>query len=212
MNTVNISENLQYLMKIHGGLSVSELARQTNIPQPTLHHILSGTTKRPRREALEAIAKFFSLTVTQLLDPSPCVSLIPEALKETLQITTLPVIHWDAILSFTAGERLHAHEKHIIIDKITGKNSFAVIMPDDSKEPLIPAHALLIFDTSAAARDRSFVLVQLHEDNRIVFNRLFMDGNDRFIKQQSPSGETTLIALKRHDNILASLIEVRMQF
>src|SRR3990167_2099088 len=95
MSKQTIGDNLQQLLKLHGDLSLSDLARETKIPQPTLHHIIEGKTKKPRRHALEALANFFSITVPQLTGAIPFSFPIPEAIKQSLKISTIPLIDWN---------------------------------------------------------------------------------------------------------------------
>jgi len=50
MSEQALSNNLKYLIKLHDGISILELAKKTRIPQPTLHHILNAETKKPRKQ------------------------------------------------------------------------------------------------------------------------------------------------------------------
>lgn len=61
-----LSKNLRYLMDIKY-LSEIDLARLAKIPQPTIHHILSGFTKKPRRKTLETIANALSVSINELI-------------------------------------------------------------------------------------------------------------------------------------------------
>src|SRR3990167_10291109 len=94
MSKQAIGDNVQQLLKLHGDLSLSDLARETQIPQPTLHHIIEGKTKKPRRQALEALANFFSISIAQLTGAIPLSPTIPDAIKDTLKISTVPLIDW----------------------------------------------------------------------------------------------------------------------
>ena len=94
---MTLSNNLEKLMQIHGNISVSDLARSTHLPQPTLHHILSGDTKNPRKKALETLAEFFSVSKEQLLGNEPLPHIIPEIIKENLRLRTIPIIQWDML-------------------------------------------------------------------------------------------------------------------
>src|SRR5580700_5344553 len=95
MSEQTISHNLHRLLQLHGDLSLSDLARETHIPQPTLHHILDGKTKKPRRQALEAIANFFSISVAELIGSIPMSLTIPTVIKDKLEISTVPLIDWE---------------------------------------------------------------------------------------------------------------------
>ena len=208
---MTLSNNLEKLMQIHGNISVSELARSTQLPQPTLHHILSGDTKNPRKKALETLAKFFSVSTEQLLGKEPLPHIIPEIMKESLRLRTIPIIQWDMLKKWpkTAAKNL----KEVLLDKEIGTNSFALVIEDSSMEPMFPQDALLIFDAGKPSSDRDFIIAHVARDDKIFFNRLFVDKSEDFIKQELENGDVSLIKLdKKTDRIIGTLIEVRIQY
>ncbi|WP_419421412.1 helix-turn-helix transcriptional regulator (plasmid) [Legionella sp. D16C41] len=62
-----LAKNLEQLLAKHH-IKALNLAKEINIPQPTLHHILSGTTKKPRNEILKKLANFFNISASSLFD------------------------------------------------------------------------------------------------------------------------------------------------
>ena len=144
MTEVTLSSNLQQLMRIYGNMSVSELARLTGIPQPTIHHILTGATKNPRKKALEELSRFFSVTVKQLTGHESLKTTIPEAIKEDLQISAIPIIEWELLKSWPSISAYLTKKQEVLIERKIAKNSFALIMPDVSMEPIFQKNTLLI--------------------------------------------------------------------
>lgn len=208
----DLSRMLQSLLKLHGDLSLSDLARETQIPQPTLHHIIEGKTKKPRRAALEALAQFFSISVPELTGACPSLA-IPDAIKESLKITTIPLIDWGLAKNWDKDQNTISQFKKIILEKKVDKNAFALQLQDTSMEPLFQEHSVLIFDPSKEPRDRDFVLAYLRQTNLLLFNRLFIDGKNKYIKQDKNNGNADLIKLHfPDDKIIATLIEARIQF
>lgn len=208
---MTLSDNLEKLMQIHGNISVSDLARSAQLPQPTLHHILSGDTKNPRKKALETLANFFSVSTEQLLGNEPLPHIIPEIMKENLRLKTVPIIQWDMLKKWpkTATNDL----KEVLLEKETGNSSFALIMEDTSMEPMFPQNALLIFDSGKLSSDRDFVIAHIARSDRIFFNRLFADKDENFIKHELENGDVSLLKLdKKTDRIIGTLIEVRIQY
>ena len=57
----DIKSKLQKLMDENGIASVTELSRQSNVPQPTLHKILKGDTLNPRQSVLDRISSYFQV-------------------------------------------------------------------------------------------------------------------------------------------------------
>ncbi|KTC84962.1 LexA family transcriptional regulator [Legionella brunensis] len=212
MNESILSNNLQQLMRIHGNLSVSELARLINMPQPTIHHILSGSTKNPRKKALEALSEFFSISIEQLLGKDALPHVIPEMIKEDLQLKTIPIIEWDILKHWPPATIKNLRREEVLLDKMVGHNSFALIVQDSSMEPLFPLNTLLIFDSDRNPKDRDFVIIHSKRDDNILFNRLFIDHNDKYLKHNLSDGNVKLIKLDRTDRIIAALTEVRIQY
>lgn len=210
---MTLSNNLQQLMRIHGNISVSELARLTGIPQPTIHHILTGSTKNPRKKALEELSRFFSVTINELIGQEPLPAVIPDTIKENLQISTIPVIEWESLKAWPSEAAAKQDRKEILIDKKIEKNSFALAMPDESMEPFFQKNTLLIFDSGKPPKDRDFVIVYLSKEDAISFNRLFIENNTCYLRQNMEDGSLKLIKIdKPADRILGTLIEARIQY
>jgi transcriptional regulator with XRE-family HTH domain len=64
---MNISAGIQTQMDKMGIKSLTSLARRTGINQPTLHKIMSSGTADPRISTLLALAKFFDVSVEELI-------------------------------------------------------------------------------------------------------------------------------------------------
>lgn len=211
MTEQTLSKSLQQLMQIHGNISISDLARQTGIPQPTLHHMLSGATKNPRKKSLEVLANFFAVSVNQLMGNEPLPNIIPEAIKTNLKITTIPIIKWDLLKEWPSVDTKSFNE--ILLDKEVSENSFALVMPDASMEPMFPKNSLLVFDYGKVSNDRDFVILYINRNDEVFFNRLFTDNDEYFIKQKLQDGNAQLVKFDPAiDRIIGTLIEVRIQY
>ena len=62
--------NIKRLMMAKG-LNEAKLAKRTNIPQPTLHKILSGKTEDPRVSTLKLLAEFFNVSLVAIIYTPP---------------------------------------------------------------------------------------------------------------------------------------------
>ena len=210
---MTLSNNLQQLMRIHGNISVSELARLADIPQPTIHHILTGSTKNPRKTALEKLSHFFSVSITQLMGQEQLPAVIPDAVKEDLQISTIPVIEWELLKDWPSSAINIQHARQILVNKKLARNSFALVMPNTSMEPSFKQNTLLIFDSEKTHKDRDYVIVHFARDNLIVFNRLFTENGIKYLKQDLDDGNFQLTKLdESQERILGTLIESRVEY
>lgn len=209
---MKLSNNLQQLMRIHGNTSVSELARLTGIPQPTIHHILTGSTKNPRKKALEELSRFFSISVEQLTGNEPLPMVIPAGVKKDLQISTVPIVEWDLLKRWPASKADIQENQEILLNKAVAKDSFALMILNDSMLPRFQQNTLLIFDSGKTPKDRDFVIVHLAKGNTIEFNRLFYENNAFYLRHNLGDGNLQLTKLDpSHDRILGILIEERIQ-
>ena len=212
MTTTDLCENLDYLMKIHGHMTVSELSRHTKLPQPTLHHLLSGSTKRPRRQTLQVIANFFAVNVSELLGQAPLPSVLPSAIKDNLNVHPVPILSWEQLAKWPNALSPKQKVKDVLIVRNVGPKAFAVIMPDQSMAPLFPQGTQLIFDPDQTIKDRDCIMVYIGAQAKVFFKRLILDGKKHFLKSESPElVDNALYCLQPdHDKIIARLIECRL--
>lgn len=76
-----LAKNIRDLMARENGLSENQLARNTGVPQPTIHRILSSSVRDPRDSTLRPLAEYFGVTVEQLRTSLPS----PDATVATLR-------------------------------------------------------------------------------------------------------------------------------
>lgn len=63
-------ENINVLMRDKGVANFTELAKNTKIPQPTMHRLVSGDIKDPKYTLLKNIADYFKVSVDELVESS----------------------------------------------------------------------------------------------------------------------------------------------
>ena len=90
---------------------------------------------------------------------------------------------------------------------------YATTLEDSSMEPLFCRGSLLIFDSEKPFKDRSYVLVLLHETNTLVFRQLLIDLDRKYLKPLNPDLNIfKMRAIGEQDKIIATLIEARQLF
>ena len=75
-----LADNLRALMAVES-LSENQLSRNTGVPQPTIHRILSGRVADPRDGTLRPLADYFEVTVDQLRTALPDRTPSPENVR-----------------------------------------------------------------------------------------------------------------------------------
>lgn len=66
----SLSANLKVLMSL-SKINASELARRTGIAQPIIHRLSTGQNTNPKLATIKPIARYFSVTVSQLIGEDP---------------------------------------------------------------------------------------------------------------------------------------------
>ena len=213
MQKQSISEVLKMLLKVNGDLNPTDLAKETGVPQPTIHHILEGKTKKPRQTTLKSLADFFSISISQLTGSIPLSLSAPSYIKDSLKISTVPLITWELAKNWEENKNDLSKFKEIIMEKQLNENAFALQLFNSNMEPLFQEKSILIFDPSKTANERDFVLVYLSKSGSVIFNRLFIDGENYYIKRDKKNGDAELIKLDlQDDKFIATLIESRLLF
>lgn len=190
-----------------------ELARKVNLPPPTIHRLITGKSTRPYKSSLQPIADYFSVNIEQLLGEER----LPDDLNTELEVGKdlssskihyIPLIPWE-LLKTDKADADNEYEKLPFTGKIS-RRGFATIMQDSSMEPLFASGTLLFFEPDKSANDRSYVLVQLYENNFFVFRQLLVDVDQKYLKPLNPDFNAfKMRSLHSKDIIVAVLVEAR---
>jgi SOS-response transcriptional repressor LexA len=195
-------------------MNASELAREVELPTPTVHRLVTGKSTRPYESSLKPIADYFSIDVEQLLGEKP-IPALNEPVEQngkalgTSSIGHIPLIPWEQLQT---GNNEVEHDKIPFVGAI-GIGGFATVMPDTSMEPLIQRGCILIFDPLIVPADRSYVLVKLHETMAFTLRQLLIDADHKYLKPLNPDLSTfRMRLLDNNDSIIACLVETRHNF
>ncbi len=196
------------------GMKPVDLAREINIPPPTIHRLVTGKSTRPYKSSLKPIADYFSITIDELIgdkaftnDVSTKITTVNPSHKV---IHYLPLIFWDNI-------KINMNELNISKDIPFAGNisneAYATILNDSSMEPLFPRGSMLLFDPQKAFKDRSYVLVQINETSAPVFRQLILDLDQKYLKPLNPDlNAFKMRLLSEKDQIIAVLVEARQAY
>jgi transcriptional regulator with XRE-family HTH domain len=195
MVPTNIRYTLATLIK-EQGITEAELSRQTGIPAPTLNRLLAGATPDPRVSTLRPLAKFFNITIDQLLGDLPLTANRLTRPSINRLGARVPLIAWEQVSRWedlTREEVLVSWENWAVTNASTNAHAYAVQIPHRSLEPRFPYKTILIIDPVRAPEDSDYVLVHHIADSSISLKRLLIDGKTWWLKPL-------------HENIQAILI------
>jgi len=197
------------------GINEAELARKTNIPQPTLHRILSGATKSPRGASLAPCANFFSVTINQLMgaDSLPEDRVAGTHNSRICGWTPLPIISWKQAAvwdKFQHELRDQNWKEWASTDLPVSDAAFTVIVAGDAMSPTFDEGTTLIVEPQLEAKNRDYVIVSLAGNDNATFRQILMDGDDKYLK--AINGEFRTMQLDKNNCIVGTLVQARMDY
>lgn len=201
MKNTRIGQILRRLMS-EKRIRAAELARQVNLPQPTVHRIATGACEHPHLSSLEPIANFFSITVEQLKGHEP-ISWLDRVMK-------VPLLTWDVVMNWPQNSDDSLHSEYVLTDAPVGKLGFAIQLKDAAMDPVFPKNTLLIADPERQPKDRSYVIAKLANYPEAIFRQLLIDANDRYLKPLSPDFDKyKMTLLNNNDKILSTVVQAK---
>lgn len=198
MKQTKISQILNRLMS-DKSIRVTELARRTNLPQPTVHRIAAGVCEHPHQSSLKPLAEYFGITVEQLKghDHIPWLD----------RIARVPLLNWKEALVW--GKKKDTDQKETILtDAVVGENAYAVKVVDSAMDPIFPRNTLLIVDPDREYQDKSLVVVKLMGHPEAVFRQARLDAGSVYLKALSPDfDQFKMPKLNAQDKVIGVVVQ-----
>lgn len=169
--------NLRSLMRARN-INEAQLARETNVPQPTLHKILSGKTIDPRTSTLKSLADYFGISIDDLLSGNFMV----QATSGKNKTQSIAIISWaDCIDAAKFMKKLTpALWDNWIVVEFSSQYAFA-LTSKPSMEPRFPRGTILIIDPGISAEDGDLVVVSYPNTSEATLRELSMDGPSKLL-------------------------------
>lgn len=170
-HTEELANNLRKLI-VAKKISEAELARQTNIPQPTLHKILAGKTTDPRTSTLKALANYFDVSIDCMLNSTELSNEAP-----TLATQSIPIIAWENCINYKEYLRSispNSWDQWVVSEPVS---TFAFALSSKpSMEPKFPKGSTLIIDPSTTPEDGDLIIAHFANTNTATLRTLSIDG------------------------------------
>lgn len=207
----SIGQKLNFLL-FQKGMRAMDLARQIDVPQPTLHRILNGKSKKPHQDTLNKIADFFNLGINELINETPLWHYehkLENKLNNSTHEIPLVTIQEDQSLD----ELVKGSEKTLIVTNDISAQAFAIILNDESLFPIFHTGSTLIFDPLKKPNVRNYVFVLLGATNKYTIRQLLTDEEHYFLKPLNPDiAKLGIKLLEEQDQIIAPLVEARQSY
>lgn len=212
---IALGQHLSELMKTNK-VTYLDLAHGTGVPPTTIHRLIHDPACNPTLSSLIPIAKFFNLSISQLLKEESPINNDTLTSNENRIENIVPFID---VHEYSSPKDLMKNilssniQKTVFIHRTASKGSFSIQMHDNSMSPQFPAGSFLVFDPLLAPTDGSFVLAYICRSSQFEFKRIHFDGKKRYLSSISPFIESiSTIKMDANDVILGSLIEATLMF
>lgn len=195
---LGISHNLKILME-RSNISEHELSRRTNVKQPIIHRLLSGTNVNPKLLTIKPIADYFMLTVSQLIGED-------EIENVWDGLTSGSHLGWKEIPLSNYQEIKHNTtqiNKFILTEGNVSTSSFAFYVSDQSMEPLFPTGSIVIVDPKIIPKNGHYIIIKTH--NQIILRNFISISNENYIIPLN-NKFGTISKLTNEDEILGTVV------
>lgn len=182
-NAAELSKILRMLMAEHGNLSEAQLARDTNLPQPTIHRILNGETQDPRISTITPLAEYFNVSINQLLGLEP----LSANLSKSSRVVSIPIISWaDVVKGAKYYERLTPENWKSWANVESKHAGCYALKSKPSMSPRFPIHSVLIIDKQTKVFDGDFIVISSQEMQEATLRQYVSDGAQKYLKPITP--------------------------
>lgn len=208
----SLTDILSMLMK-ECDIDDADLSRQTGVPASTISRMRIHSNANPTASTLRPIAKFFDISISQLLgDETLPLSRIPGTHNPTpFTASRVPIIEWNQIYKWK-NEGMDAFKgklnKWISTERKVGRNVFALVVPTDSLGLAFRKGSLLISDPNVEPNDGDLVLIKFENEPTILFRQILKDGADFYIRSVNLELKGTKL-LEGNYEFLGMVIETR---
>jgi SOS-response transcriptional repressor LexA len=193
------------------GITVTELARRTGIGQPVIHRMASGETDNPKVGSLSPIAKFFNVTISQLIGDDP---LSKDRFKGShnpfyRSWTKLPLLSWEQA-AYWPRRVYNEVESYVSTESVVSEQAFAVRVEDTTMTPRFPEGTILVFDPDIKPQDKDFVAIHIDGQAKMQFKQMLLDGADLYLKPINPDFQTNRV--EKQYRILGVMTQALAEF
>lgn len=199
MKQTKIAQILNRLMS-DKKIRVTELARQVNLPQPTVHRIAAGVCEHPHLSSLKPLAEYFGISVEQLKghDHIPWLD----------RIARVPLITWKDALAWPRKKEGTEQREAVLTDAAVSATAYALKVADSSMDPVFPRNSTIIVDPERDYKDRSLVIVKMGAHPEAVFRQVRLDAGAVYLKALSPDFDQFKMAkLSAQDKVVGVVVQ-----
>lgn len=222
-----LSINMKTLMS-SAQINASELARRTGIAQPIIHRLSTGQNVNPKLATIKPIARYFMVTVSQLIGEEPLPADAGDGETRSgdatpIRVSTqhkgwnqVPLITWEDALVWP--ERLTEYKnsiecEYVPTDANVSNVAYSLRVQGSNMEPLFPEGTKIIIEPNRQPQDRDFVVVRMNGSAEAQIKQIVIQGEQRFLKSIVPAAGThEQNLLGENDKFLGVMAQAKVDF
>ena len=170
----SIAENIKNLMEFEG-ITASDLSRITGIDRSVLHKILTGATKNPSIDSVNAIIQHYSFH-----------EVLFGVKQNDIAENNVPIISWTDATQFPAIAQSGNAQRYLKIGLPVTENIFCLLI-EYTMDSRFSQGTLLIVDHAKTPKNLSYVIVQENGGSIASLKRFILDGDTPYLKSIDPS-------------------------
>ncbi|WP_296619963.1 helix-turn-helix domain-containing protein [Marivirga sp.] len=203
----NLKTNLNLLMK-EAHLNAEELSRRIGLPASTIKKIRNNDDPNPTLSTLTPLAKYFSLTISQLVGDEPfSESRISGSYNINLHtLNHVPLISWEEAINWPFKD--NKVRPTITTEYEYSKDAYALIVDEDDWESLSKDTVLLV-DPKLQVEHRDFIIAHRSGQKTPTLKQVLFDEGQMYLK---PVTQKYNIAIFTSEHkILGVIVEYKKQ-
>ncbi len=175
------SNNIKMLMHKHG-LTIEELAEELNVSISTINRLLIGTKIDPRLSTLRPIAKFFDVSIEELMGERPLSFKLKDVgLYDRQTLIQVPIIYWEQVknaIEVVPHLNFDKWDSWVVVSRIMNEHSYALRIQQSSLPPPFYLHTIIVLDPGKEPKDSDYVLII--QDENPILAKVIVNGVKRF--------------------------------
>tara|TARA_Y100000815_G_C13318501_1_gene491421 strand:- start:748 stop:1407 length:660 start_codon:yes stop_codon:yes gene_type:complete len=215
VNGLALRDVLKLLQNIYE-ISDSDLAKETNIPQPTIHRLRSGMSPDPKISTIKPIADFFNVTIGQICGIESLPANIhnkDDLLQRSTGILRIPILSWEQAI--TAQTMLQSITPFNWGDWTESSlpvshNTYALKILHNYKNSYFKENSTIIVDEDAKPQERSFVIIKLANHYAPSIMIWLQSGGQVYLAPIQK--ELTATSFTKHDIFCGVVVETKINF
>ena len=186
----------------------AELARQTGIPQPTLHKIMTGKTTDPRISTIQTLADYFGVTLDALYAETPL-----NDNRSARKGKPIPIITWSQCTHYQKALKTLSSTQWlqwVVVDDGKHQNALFALKSKATCEPHFPRGTIFIIDTKITPHDGDFVVAYFPSTTECTLRELSVDGKTELLLPLNHHAKPD--KLSKSIRIIGTVTESRFSF